>query len=328
MKSNDVKASLNVLLKSGRPVFVWGPPGVGKSDTVRQIAKTNKLSLIDVRTLLLDPVDLRGLPHVNGDHRAHWATPDFLPREGKGILFLDELNAAPPLVQAACYQLVLDRKLGEYTLPDGWNVIAAGNRDTDRAVTHRMPSALANRFVHLEFEVDNDSWFEWAFSNDVREEVIAFIKFRPNLLHEFDPAKNDKAFPTPRSWEFVSDIIKESPASNIEYELFKGTVGEGAATEFVSFIRIFRDLPNPDAIILDPDGADVPKNDPAIMYALCVALSKRATEENFGSIVKYANRIPDEYSVLLVSDAIKRDTSIANNSAFTLWAKKHAEIVM
>jgi MoxR-like ATPase len=154
MKASQIASSLHVLFKARQPVFLWGGTGIGKSAIVRQLATSLNLPLQDVRALLLDPVDLRGLPFLGSDGRSRWATPEFLPKDGEGILFLDELNAAPAMVQASCYQLVLDRKLGEYTLPDGWAIIAAGNRDSDRAVTTRMPSPLRNRFVHLEFEVD------------------------------------------------------------------------------------------------------------------------------------------------------------------------------
>ena len=154
MKASAVLKALQSLLKSRQPGFLWGGPGLGKSSVVKQLAAQLSLPIQDVRALLLDPVDLRGLPFLGKDGRSHWATPDFLPKDGAGVLFLDELNAAPAMVQAGCYQLVLDRKLGEYTLPDGWAIVAAGNRDSDRAATNRMPTPLRNRFVHLEFEVD------------------------------------------------------------------------------------------------------------------------------------------------------------------------------
>ena len=281
---------------------MWGPPGVGKSQVVAQVAAEEKLQLIDIRAVLLDPVDLRGLPHVNGDNRAHWCQPDFLPRKGKGILFLDELNAAPQLVQAACYQLVLDRKLGEYELPAGWTVIAAGNREGDRSVTNRMPSALANRFIHLHFEVDLDDWITWALSAGVQTELISFLRFRPALLHSFDPQKNEKAFPSPRSWEFISKTLAAKPAKDIEYELFCGTVGEGAAAEVPS--------------------------DPATLYAVCGALSHKASENTIDRLVQYANRLPAEFSVLLMRDCIRQAKEIVNTRPFIEWATAHKEVLI
>ena len=244
------QALRQLVVEEQQPVFIWGSPGTGKSSVVNQLAAELGIALRDIRALLLDPVDLRGLPFVGKDGRSQWATPEFLPQDGKGILFLDELNAAPAMVQASCYQLVLDRKVGEYTLPEGWAIVAAGNRDSDRAATTRMPTPLRNRFVHLDFEVDVQEWSEWAIKANVRPEVIAFIRFRPELLSAFDRDAN--AFPSPRSWEFVSRIINSGPDPSAEHELIAGAVGTGAATEFSAFLRMFRELPNIDSILLNP----------------------------------------------------------------------------
>lgn len=327
MKATHIKKALKTLISTKQPTFLWGPPGVGKSQVVAQLAGEEKLLLIDVRAILLDPVDLRGLPHVNGDNRAHWCQPDFLPREGNGILFLDELNAAPQLVQAACYQLVLDRKLGEYSLPDGWSIIAAGNRETDRAVTNRMPSALANRFVHLAFEVDLEDWVKWALGAGIQTEIISFIRFRPGLLHSFDPQKNEKAFPSPRSWEFVSKILSASPDASIEYELLKGTIGEGASAELVGFLKIFRKLPNPDVVLMSPNTADVP-SDPATLYAICGALARKSSENTIDRIVQYANRLPAEFSVLLIRDCVRQSPGVVTSRSFIEWASAHSEVLI
>ncbi|SOB60094.1 ATPase associated with various cellular activities AAA_3 [Pseudodesulfovibrio profundus] len=326
MNAKKVKSSLRTLISLKQPVFVWGAPGVGKSHVVAQVAREMGLELTDVRAVLLDPVDLRGLPSVK-DGTAHWCPPSFLPTKGEGVLFLDELNAAPPLVQAACYQLILDRKIGEYTLPDGWTVVAAGNRESDRAVTHRMPSALANRFVHLDFTVDADTWLEWAERAGIDEEVLAFIRFRPKLLHAFDPKKNDKAFPSPRSWEFAAKIIASTPDPDVEFSLLKGTVGPGAATEFAGFSRMFRQLPDPDAVINQPDTAVIPE-EPATLYALCEAIAKRAGEKTAENIVTYASRLPSEFGVLLVRDAVKHHRGVVETPAFSHWTTANAEVLL
>jgi len=326
MNPKQIKSSLRSLIPLRQPVFIWGAPGVGKSQVVAQVAGELGLELTDIRAVLLDPVDLRGLPSVQ-DGTAHWCPPSFLPVEGEGILFLDELNAAPPLVQAACYQLVLDRRVGEYTLPDGWTVVAAGNRESDRAVTHRMPSALANRFVHLDFSVDVDSWLEWAAEEDLSKEILAFIRFRPNLLHSFDPKKNEKAFPSPRSWEFAARILASAPEPDVELSLLKGTVGPGAAAEFAGFSRMYRQLPDPDAVISDPGAAVVPE-EPATLYALCEALAKRAGDETADSIIAYASRLPSEFGVLLVRDAVKAHRPVVESPAFSRWATANSEVLL
>jgi len=317
MKATAVLSALHILAEAHQPVFIWGGPGVGKSAIVRQLAHTLGVPLQDLRALLLDPVDLRGLPFLGADGRAKWAVPDFLPREGKGILFLDALNAVTAMVQASCYQLVLDRSLGDYVLPDGWTIIAAGNRDSDRAVTTRMPTPLRNRFVHLEFEVDVQEWSEWAIQSGIRPELIAFLRFRPELLSAFDRDAN--AFPSPRSWEFVSRILAAAPDSSVEHELFAGTVGTGAATEFSAFLKSFRELPNIDAILLNPLQEPVPDN-AAAQYAVASALAHCATDMNFDRICMYLERMPAEFSVLCVRDASLRDPALRHTAGYTKWA--------
>ena len=184
MRPSDVSKALAALVPTRRPVYLWGPPGVGKSSLVRQAAERLGLGLVDVRATLLDPVDLRGLPRLDGD-RAAWLPPAFLPRAGDGVLFLDELAQAAPLVQAACLQLTLDRKVGEYDLPAGWTVVAASNRSEDRAGTHRLISPLLNRFVHLDLDVSADDWQQWAVPAGVAPEVRGFLRYRPALLYQF-----------------------------------------------------------------------------------------------------------------------------------------------
>jgi hypothetical protein len=317
MKASAVVKALSTLITTRQPAFIWGGPGIGKSSVVKQLAAALSLPLQDVRALLLDPVDLRGLPFLGQDGRSKWATPDFLPQEGKGLLFLDELNAAPAMVQASCYQLVLDRKLGEYTLPDGWAIIAAGNRDSDRAATTRMPTPLRNRFVHLDFETDVQEWSEWALQSGILPEIISFLRFRPALLSQFDRDQN--AFPSPRSWEFVSRILQAAPDSRIEHELFAGSVGNGAATEFSAFLKTFRELPNIDAILLNPLQEPVPES-PAAQYAVASALAHCASDTNFGQICTYLDRMPTEFSVLCVRDASLREPAVKHTPTYTKWA--------
>lgn len=327
MKPTQAKKALKATIKAKLPCFIWGSPGVGKSQVVKQVADELGLELRDVRAVLLDPVDLRGVPKIEGD-TCNWTIPGFLPRSGKGILFLDELNAAPPLIQAACYQLILDRRLGEYVLPDGWTIIAAGNRDTDRAVTTRMSSALASRFIHvLEFEVNLGDWIEWAMTHEILPELIAFIRYRPDLLMAFDPARNDKAYPCPRTWEFASRLLAAGIEPEIEYELLSGTVGAGAATEFIGFLRICRDLPDVDGILAEPAKSAVP-DDTAVLYALCGALARRVDPKNAKSAIQYANRLPGEFSVLLVKDIIRLRPELLKSQVFIEWGVAHQDILL
>lgn len=327
MIPSRIISALETLMSLRQPMFIWGAPGVGKSQVVAQVAARLGLELLDVRAILLDPVDLRGLPRVDADNRAHWSPPAFLPSRGKGVLFLDELNAAPPLVQAACYQLVLDRRLGEYELPDGWTIIAAGNRETDKSVTHRMPSALANRFVHLDFEVDLDDWLSWADTAAIDPRVKAFLRFRPNLLLDFDPKRPDKAFATPRSWEFVSRILASGPDRHVLLDLCRGTVGQGPAAEFFGFLDIFQRIPDPEAILADPRHSPVPE-EPAVLYALCESLSRHMRDGQAEALVTYALRLPAEFSVLLMRDAVRRNPDMVDSEHFAAWARQHSDVLL
>ena len=325
MKPSAVSRALRALvIQEEQPVFIWGSPGTGKSAVVNQLAAELEIALRDIRALLLDQVDLRGLPFIGKDGRSQWATPDFLPQDGEGILFLDELNAAPAMVQASCYQLVLDRRLGEYTLPGGWAIVAAGNRDSDRAATTRMPTPLRNRFVHIDFEVDVQEWSEWAIKANVGPEVIAFIRFRPELLSGFD--RDSNAFPSPRSWEFVSRILNSKPDPSAEHELIAGAVGTGAATEFSAFLRMFRELPNIDAILLNPTQEPVPEN-AAAQYAVASALARCASDTNFDRICLYLNRLPIEFRVLCVRDATLREPAIRCSAGYVKWAVQNHDAI-
>lgn len=327
MKPSEIISALETLIQVRQPVFLWGAPGVGKSQVVAQVAARHGLELVDVRAVLLDPVDLRGIPRIDAQGGAVWCPPSFLPRSGRGVLFLDELNAAPPLVQAACYQLILDRKLGEYMLPDGWIVAAAGNRESDRAVTHRMPSALANRLVHLDFEPDLDDWLAWAEQTGIDARLRAFLRFRPKLLHAFDPTRNEKAFPSPRSWEFVSRILRAGARWNTLRDLLKGAVGEAAAAECLGFLRLCSQMPDVDEVLADPAGAPIPE-DPAVMYALCESLARRASELTMTSLGVLAARLPVEFGVLLMRDAAATDPDIVETDAFQVWATANSDVLV
>lgn len=330
MKPSHVKTALSHLVARQRPAFIWGPPGAGKSDVVRDVADNLKLELRDVRLNLMDPVDLKGFPVLRGTgakQQMGFAPPDFLPTKGKGILFLDEMNSAPQSVQAAAYQLILNRKLGDYVLPKGWSVLAAGNRSGDRSVVHAQPAALSNRFVHIDFDVDVDDWFAWATANGVSDVTRAFIKFRPHLLHCFDAATNPRAFPTPRSWVFVDDVTQSKMGPDIEYELVKGTVGEGAAAEYLSFARMARDLPCAEEILMNPDTAPVP-NSPASQYAICTMLDRHATPNSMGRLLTYIERLPVEFQVLFVKSVVMANRSITGTKEYVKWITTNRDVLI
>lgn len=340
MRPTQVVQALGYLVAANQPVMIHGSPGVGKSDVVRQVARENNMEMIDLRLSQLDPVDLRGVPSIDPKKKqTSWNVPDFLPRDGRGILFLDEINSAAQATQAAAYQLVLDRKLGDYELPQGWAIVAAGNRSTDRAIVNQMSTALKNRFTHLNYEVNNDDWCDWALKNNIAVEVLGFIRFRPMHLNEFEQRndsreerervqrlKDAQAFATPRSWEFMSRVVQQKPSPDIEYELYTGIVGEGCAAEFMGYLKYYRDLPNLDALLMNPGKAKVPE-EPATLYALATGLATKATTDNIERVVQYALRLPAEFQVLLMKDAIVRDNNLTNTKAFNEWAIKNADIM-
>ncbi len=327
MKPSEIIDALETLFDICQPVFLWGPPGVGKSQVVAQVAQRRGLELADIRAVLLDPVDLRGIPRIDATGAAVWCPPSFLPRTGCGVLFLDELNAAPPLVQAACYQLILDRRLGEYELPEGWMVVAAGNRESDRAVAHRMPSALANRMIHLDFDPDPQDWQEWAEKAGIDPRIRHFLRFRPRLLHVFEPGRAEKAFPSPRSWEFASRILQAEPNWNTAFALLRGAVGEAAALECMGFLKVHAQMPSVDEVLADPGRVRIP-DDPAVLYALCEALARRASELTMTGLAVLAGRLPAEFGVLLMRDAAAADPEIVDTDVFHDWARANSALLV
>ena len=324
LRPSELAATLKVLVEARQPVMVWGGPGCGKSEVAQQVAAEGGRTYYDVRALLLDPVDLRGIPWRDDDNRTRWAPPDFLPPTASTALYLvnlEELPSGVPMVQAALFQLVRDRKCGEYELPEGASLMACGNRESDRGVTHRMPTPLASRFVHLEIKVDVPDWCAWAAGHGIAPEVLFYIQMRPEMLHQFDPQSREAAFACPRTWEFVSNVVNQrgslDPAA--ERALFRGSVGEAAAVEFSAFLKVWRELPHPKAVIDDPENALVPENASALI-ALCGSLYRLADDVNLGSIVSYALRLRREVGEFLVGSCIRRNQDLQHTDAFIRWA--------
>lgn len=340
MRPSIVAKALHYLIEARQPVMLHGQPGAGKSQVVAQVAADRGIQLMDVRLSQLDPVDLRGVPSIR-DQLTCWNPPNFLPRSGDGILFLDEINSAAQATQAASYQLILDRQLGDYKLPEGWSIVAAGNRAQDRAIVNQMSTALRNRMVHIDFDVHTEDWCNWALKHNINPEILSFIRFRPSLLNEFDvldkkdatsqkkgqALKDAKAFATPRSWEFMDRLVKQQPESDVEFDLYCGTIGEGPATEFMGYMKIYRNLPLLDDIIAEPKKIKVP-TDPAVLYALCTGLAMKATNKNFEAIIDFALRMEPEFQVLLVKDAVTRDYSFTNHKSFDKWAVKNTNVLL
>lgn len=335
MKPSQLYEALHALINERVPLHIWGACGVGKSQIVGQVAADRKCEFLDIRAVQLDPVDLRGLPRISAD-RAEWVPPKFLPLNGEGILFLDELTSAPQMTQAGCYQLVLDRKLGEYRLPEGWVVMAAGNPASERGVHFSMPRPLRNRFVHLELEPDFMDWCKWAVKAGIRSEIIAFLRFRPVLLHDPDATSNVNAWPTPRSWEMASNVLNGFArrqqsglfvgTAEMEAQLLEGTVGQAATTELVAFLRLFRQLPSIDEILLNPDAAPLP-DEPSARIAIATALGRALTDHSIARGVRYLDRMPTEMRVLAMRDAAARDRAITHTPEFVRFGVEHMEVL-
>jgi midasin (ATPase involved in ribosome maturation) len=333
MKASSLKKSLIAMIDSKIPVFVWGSPGVGKSSLIRQIASDKSMEFIDLRLSLLDPTDLRGIPFFDAANKsAVWAKPEFLPdsnTQAYGILFLDEINSAPPTIQAAAYQLILDRKIGEYTLPANYAIVAAGNYESDRGVTYRMPTPLANRFVHLDFDLDFTEWKSWAYESKIDARIISFLSYKPQNLFTFDAKAKEKSFATPRSWSFVNDILN----SNLQIELLKdvigGAVGIESSDEFMNFCKVVDKLPNIEEII-NAKSNEVPQNN-SVLYALCTgivySLKQNSSVENVTNILNYSLSLPNEFSVMLIRDLQKEGIDVESSTSWKTWVNANKFLI-
>jgi hypothetical protein len=275
----NAKKSLRKAFKSKRPIFLWGPPGIGKSDIVKQLGEELEAYVIDVRLSLWEPTDIKGIPYFDSnDGTMRWAPPSELPsmefakKHKQIILFMDELNSAAPSVQAAAYQLILNRRVGTYQLPDNVVMVAAGNRETDKGVTFRMPAPLANRFVHLEMTVDWDDYFEWAAENKVHKDVVGFLSFSKKDLYDFDPKSSSRSFATPRSWAFVSELLTDDDCEESTItDLVSGSIGEGLAIKFMAHRKHSAKMPNP-SDILSGKVKKMETKEISAMYSLTVSL--------------------------------------------------------
>jgi len=282
VKLSEAKKYIKHHFKMQRPVMLWAGPGIGKSDLVASIAdEIPNSTLIDVRLPLWEPTDIKGIPFFNSDSKTmDWASPSELPSEefakqyNTVILFLDELNGAAPSVQAAAYQLILNRRVGTYKLPDNVVVVAAGNRESDRGVAYRMPKPLANRFVHYEVRVDFDDWQQWAISNGIHPDVVGYLTFSKRDLYHFDPVAPDRSFATPRSWTFVSELLEGSDMFSHEEitDMVSGAIGEGIALKFNAHRKVSSQLPDP-TLILKGKIDNLKTKEISAMYSLATSLS-------------------------------------------------------
>ena len=294
---NGAKASINVAIKKKRPIFLWGPPGIGKSDIVHQIADTINAHVIDIRLSLWEPTDIKGIPYFDSNaNKMVWGAPAELPdtemasKHENIVLFLDEMNSAAPAVQAAAYQLILNRRVGQYVLPDNVMIVAAGNREADKGVTYRMPAPLANRFIHLEMSVSFDDWFQWAVTNNIHKDVVGYLTFAKKDLYDFDPKSPSRSFATPRSWSFVSELLEDDIDENTTTDLVSGAVGEGLAVKFMAHRKVASEMPNP-TDILAGKVKEMSTKEISAMYSLTVSLCYELKEACDRSDKKFDDKV-------------------------------------
>jgi len=276
--SEEADVAIRKCFDTKRPVFLWGPPGIGKSELIESITKDLGGHVIDLRLGQMDPTDIRGIPYYNKENNLmDWAPPIDLPSEELAkqyplvVLFFDEMNSAAPSVQAAAYQLVLNRRIGKYVLPDNVVIVAAGNREGDKGVTYRMPAPLANRFIHLELRCDFEAWQRWAVKHGIHKDVVGYVSFSKQDLFDFDPKSSSRAFATPRSWTFVSQLLDDKLPSGVETDLVAGTIGDGTAVKFMAHRKVAGSMPNP-TDILEGKVKELQTKEISAMYSLTVSM--------------------------------------------------------
>jgi len=336
---NELKGLVKLYYKARRALFTWGATGCGKSQTVRQaameIAQELKLEytedikhindpkyflVIDIRLSQCDPSDLRGIPIYDKEKMATvWLPPEMFPRQGFGIIFFDELNLAPPLVQASAYQLILDRRLGTYVVPEGFMLVAAGNRLEDRASVFEMSAPLKNRFGHCQLkEPSVEAWTRWAVDHEIDMRIIGFLNFRRTAIYGFDPKLKENAFPTPRAWQHLSELIKDIKSDQVALiqQISSTQVGVGTAGELATFIRIKDKLKEMKYYLDHPDDCDLPDENtqPDLIWALITSFAeyyKDHTDANtLTKIIGVLKRMNEEYAVFTLKLMVTVDRTL------------------
>jgi hypothetical protein len=334
MKYSEIKQSVLANFSIGNTLvpYIVGKPGGGKSSLGRDIIKTLGIKperVTEFNPSLRDPVDIMGVPRTEADVAKWIPMPEFYRIRDDGTdepcaLLIEELSDAPIPMQNPMCRVILDKCAGEMKLHRKLFIIASGNRTEDKSGANRMSTKLGNRMQTLHFDENLDDWCDWAIDNDIKLPLIQFIRFKPNLLSDFDP--NRSINPTPRSWGFVN-AVNDSLPSNLFFSNVAGLVGDGAAAEYTGFLRVFASLPNIDGIIMNPSKAEVP-TEKSVLYALTGALAHRVSPDNFDRVTEYASRMPTEFQVMYMYDSVKRQPDIKNTKAFVQWSVKNASVMM
>lgn len=366
MNYSQMRDALEACLKSRMVPFMKGSPGIGKSAMVAELADKYNLKLIDFRLSQADPTDLNGFPFPNEQTgRASYIPMDIFPIEGDELpfngrmeddpanpgqqrlvqatnaktgvteperyagwlLFLDEFNSASLAVQKATYKLTLDHMVGQHKLHPRVMKICAGNLDTDNAITSKLSTAMQSRLIHLNLITDSNEWLNWAATNGVDYRITSFIHYKPELLNAFKPDHTDVTFPCQRTWEFVHNFLTNIPTLDHQHmNLISGAIGQGAAMEFIGFTKVFNDLPTIDEILKTPSSAKIPTS-PDCQYAVTGLLSNNANGQNIKSLMTYINRIPKEFVVITLKDAIRRTPELMQNEEITKWMEDNLDLI-
>ncbi len=327
VKPKELHNIISFCADMDHPLMIHGAPGAGKTTIVEAAAKKRGVPCITIALTLFDPVDLRGLPVVSEDRKSvTWVPLGELPTGGEGFINFDEINTADPSVMAASMRLVLNRQIGEYKIPEGWRLFATGNRIEDGASANKMPTALADRFAHVTLETDTDNWVDWAVDNDMPQELIAFIKFRPDLLSNFSAENTVNA--TPRGWESVGRAVNTGqPNPTVLHNFISGRVGRGPAIELKGFTKVWKNMPDINKILTgkDTDGSVI--EDPATKWAVAVALAFRMRpDDTITHICNYLDGMGSEFTRMATLMAIRRDNKIAETKQYieTIQKQLHA----
>lgn len=321
------------VLKAGLCPMVTSSPGIGKSSVATEICDDMALEMIDYRLSTVDPTDLTGFLVPNQEKgRADYLPPSIFPLEGKDelptgkkgwLLFLDEITAAPPAIQAAAYKLILDRRVGEHKLHERVVIMAAGNGVGDNAVASRMSTALQSRMIHFSLAPSSKEWIEWAIAKKLDSRVIAYIEHAPDALNRFDPSHSDKTFSCSRTVEFLSKVIQKLPAGANAHDykwspLYAGTIGEGEGTQFRAFLEIYKDLVKFDHIVANPETCPIPQ-EPSALFALTGVIGERVNVSNIDEVIKYVDRLPVEHQVSSIRKIIANSPDLKGHQVFIDW---------
>lgn len=332
MNSTQLNELLQFGIKNNLPVLIKGKPGIGKSDIVEQACKAVNAHLIISHPVVSDPTDYKGLPFAGKDGIAHFMPfgelQNLIEAKEKTVFFLDDLGQAPASVQAACMQLILARRINGHKVSEQVTFIAATNRKEDRAGVSGLLEPVKSRFFTIvELEVNPDEWVKWALVNNMPIELIAFIRFRPVMLDKFTATKDITNSPCPRTVANIGRGQNAGLNSSIEFEVYKGAAGEGFAAEYCGFLKMYRNLPDIDQIILNPGKAVVP-TEPAVLYAISGAIAARMSDQNMGPITQYMKRLPGEIAVVTMKDAITRNKALTQTKGFIQWASDNGNIIL